>query len=454
MVITDEQLKAINEVRSGQDYFDKVAAMAVKGSIKKLPLNESPFVYQFEFGGSNGYWTGDHMIIQMEDCIDCLRVMFEDEYDFVFLFDHSSGHAKKRVGGLSSSSMNKGWGGEEMRPTMIIDGCLGPYHDQHNPNMVQIGQEQQLVYDKDADISDGPFNLTDDDREKFRYDTAIDLAPDKVGMKNKTRSELIADILDKGYQNDGTLNKMRVSELKKIAGSWGVDIQKHVASRTVHGWAGKGKGLLQVLWERGWIDVNKLDKYRMSGVVDGTGIVHNEFSLPHIMENCTDFANELSQLQHVCNELGVTAVTTTKYHAEYAGEGIEYSWGASKSLYRRQPLASKRSKASFDALVNKCISREQALPIELIRKFSRRARGYMEAYKSLEMKAELGKDNTISHVKIENMKKVLRCHRCALDFDQGFIAKILEGSDFHYKTEIEDGVMVKKENRRKRKKPL
>ena len=78
----------------------------------------------------------------------------------------------------------------------------------------------------------------------------------------------------------------------------------------------------------------------------------------------------------------------------------------------------------------------------------------MEAYKSLEMKAELSKDNAISHIKIENMTEVLRCHRCALDFDKGFIAKILEGNDFHYKTEIEDGVMVKKKNRRKRKKPL
>ena len=78
----------------------------------------------------------------------------------------------------------------------------------------------------------------------------------------------------------------------------------------------------------------------------------------------------------------------------------------------------------------------------------------LHAYKSLEMKAELGKDITISHVKIKNMKKVLRCHRCALDFDIGLIAKILKGSDFHYKTEIEDGDMVKKENRRMRNKPL
>jgi len=38
--------------------------------------------------------------------------------------------------------------------------------------------------------------------------------------------------------------------------------------------------------------------------------------------------NEKSQLEYVCESLGVEALITTKYHAEYAGEGIEYSWGA------------------------------------------------------------------------------------------------------------------------------
>ena len=48
------------------------------------------------------------------------------------------------------------------------------------------------------------------------------------------------------------------------------------------------------------------------------------------------------------------ASITTKYHAEYAGEGIEYSWGASKAVYRRYPLASKKRKENFDKHVSKC----------------------------------------------------------------------------------------------------
>jgi hypothetical protein len=62
------------------------------------------------------------------------------------------------------------------------------------------------------------------------------------------------------------------------------------------------------------------------------------------MENCTDFKNEMSQLEFVCHSLGCKALITTKYHAVFAGEGIEYSWGLSisKTMYRKYPLVSKK----------------------------------------------------------------------------------------------------------------
>jgi hypothetical protein len=303
--LTTDQLARINERRSGTTYFDTAAAMAVRGSVDKLPLEESPFVIRFKFGVENGYWTGDHMIIQVEDCIDCLRELFGETYDFVFLFDHSSGHAKKRVGGLNVVSMNKGWGGDEMRSTMIVEGCLGPFHSPTNPKMVQLGEMQSLVYGKDAEVNDGPFYLSDDDKVKYRDDFYVALADDKVGMKNKSRKELIAELKDK-YDDEKELSKKNLKDLRKLATKMKVDIQKHVATRKVNGWAGKGKGLLQILFERGYIDETKLAKYRMNGVVDEAGIVNNEFSLPHIMETCVDFANEMSQLEYVCSELGAT----------------------------------------------------------------------------------------------------------------------------------------------------
>ena len=108
-----------NRFRDGEDYFDKAASTEVNENTKKMTLTESPFILKFEFGGTRGYWTGNHIILQVEDCVDCLRVLFQDKYNYAFLFDHSSGHAKKRVGGLSVSAMNKGIGGEKLRCTLI-----------------------------------------------------------------------------------------------------------------------------------------------------------------------------------------------------------------------------------------------------------------------------------------------------------------------------------------------
>jgi hypothetical protein len=90
------------------------------GTAEKGPLTKSPFVQTFGFGGINGYWTGKHTIIQVEDCIDCLNIVFQDQYEAYFLFDHSSGHAKKRMNGLDIKCMTKVWGGKWMRPTYYL----------------------------------------------------------------------------------------------------------------------------------------------------------------------------------------------------------------------------------------------------------------------------------------------------------------------------------------------
>jgi hypothetical protein len=79
-----KKLKEINELRRGKDYFDTTAATAVNGHTKKTELTESTFLVTFEFGGEQGYWTDNHMILQVEDCINCLRIMYNDQYRYVF----------------------------------------------------------------------------------------------------------------------------------------------------------------------------------------------------------------------------------------------------------------------------------------------------------------------------------------------------------------------------------
>ena len=129
-----------------------------------------------------------------------------------------------------------------------------------------------------------------------------------------------------------------------------------------------------------------------------------EFSLLHMVQSCLDFENEVSQLEYVAQCLGARVIITTKYHAEYAGEGegVEYSWGFSKCVYRRHPLAAKKGRDNFTALVDKCISRE-LITVQMVWKFSRRARGYMLTYRALESDDMNEQDQTtdITHKMIE-----------------------------------------------------
>ena len=92
------------------------------------------------------------------------------------------------------------------------------------------------------------------------------------------------------------------------------------------------------------MDEAKVSKYRLSSK-------YKDYSLTHLMSYCAHFANEMLQLQFVCHSLGAEALTTTKYHAEYAEEGVEYSWGAAKALYRRHPLVSKKGRLTLTRLL-------------------------------------------------------------------------------------------------------
>jgi hypothetical protein len=105
-----------------------------------------------------------------------------------------------------------------------------------------------------------------------------------------------------------------------------------------------------------------------------------------------------------------------------AGEGVEYSWGITKGLYRRKPLLSKKGKESFSKLVCEVTSR-YILKTATIRKLSRRARAYICAYYSLYESKNRGIDTTKLTLPliIERVIKTFKTHRAALDFDAGFV---------------------------------
>ena len=54
--------------------------------------------------------TGRHMMLQIEDCVDCLRCVYLD-CDYAFELNHTSGQNSEQLDGLSTNAINMGWGG-------------------------------------------------------------------------------------------------------------------------------------------------------------------------------------------------------------------------------------------------------------------------------------------------------------------------------------------------------
>ena len=277
--------------------------------------------------------------------------------------------------------------------------------------------------------------MSEAEQEVNCHNRILPSPPGASRMRNKTISELKAELGPIGILSDR--RNYRLTELQELAKNNNIET-KMVRSREKKGWEGRPKGLLQVLWERGWIDEAQLDKYTIDVATDGDGEVlegAEDWSLKCLMASCLNFAEELTALQHVGQQLGVSVIITPKFHAELAGEGVEYSWGIAKGMYRQKPLISKKSKETFKKLVNDVTNRE-VLTTETIRKLSRRARSYICAYYSLYYEsANRGDDTTkVSLPLIERIVKAFKSHRAAIDFDAGFV--------YGFVPAINDGAIV------------
>ena len=167
--LTNAELARVNaERRIGKMYTDTQAATKILKTLHKPLLTESPFVKYLYIGANNeGYWNSFHMsFLHFEDVVDCLIVLCP-EFDFIFLFDHSQGHARKRNGALNALHMSKNYGGTQpfMRDSTILsdNGFLGP----HSPSL-QVGDTQSLLVFKPNDS--GPWYLSHQQSELQQHD--------------------------------------------------------------------------------------------------------------------------------------------------------------------------------------------------------------------------------------------------------------------------------------------
>jgi len=99
--LLDEQLTEVIKAQASEKYKDEEAAVAKCEKAPKDNLLENLFVKEFEYGTSGkGYWCYQQMVLQLEDCIDVLKVVYP-QFNFLFLFDHSCGHDKQREDGFN-----------------------------------------------------------------------------------------------------------------------------------------------------------------------------------------------------------------------------------------------------------------------------------------------------------------------------------------------------------------
>ena len=163
------------------------------------------------------------------------------------------------------------------------------------------------------------------------------------------------------------------------------------------GWGGRPKGLLQVLWERGWVDERKISEYSLKGTknqMDDNGDIlpqYRRFVLRTLMAECADFKEEKSAMEVLLEDLTtkslnnqkVELLVSPKYHCELAGEGVEYVWAVMKKYYQSKPLEEKNTKQKFEKVVREAVECVRDTSVE---KFSARCRRYMMAYLNLKKK--------------------------------------------------------------------
>jgi hypothetical protein len=283
--------------------------------------------------------------------------------------------------------------------------------------MLSVGMAQSMVF---LPTDEGPFWMTVAERNKRRsHRPKTNAATPKP--RNKHKKDLAVELSAPGNVLDPT--KFKLEKLQEMARAQAIPLQKTVPS-IEPGWVGEQKGMLQVAWEQGWIDVACLKEHAVIKK-DDMGAVDEEFSLQCILGSCLDFAKEATELQTMGEKMGVRVIATTKFHAEMAGEGTEHLWGVAKSWCRSKPLEAKRKKASFLQLVQDCLD-PTLLNKEKVRSFSKQARSHICACCAFEH-TQNNNDNNLALItcaieceKMVQMVQSFRTHRCAFDFDRNF----------------------------------
>jgi hypothetical protein len=176
-----------------------------------------------------------------------------------------------------------------------------------------------------------------------REETRKDPPSGKTTKSSRRVAELKKDLQAKGVL--GTGDKKELQQLRALN-----DAPIFVETNgIIEGWEGKAKGMLQILFERGFLDPSKIanrdpskiTEHAVDGRNDAFGNLLPETTLRHHMAQLSDFQDEETLMQHHGKSLGVKVNQMTKCLPKVAGEGVEHAWAGAKSFCRRLPLSEK-----------------------------------------------------------------------------------------------------------------
>ncbi|CAN0101915.1 unnamed protein product [Sphacelaria rigidula] len=196
----------------------------------------------------------------------------------------------------------------------------------------------------------------------------------------------------------GKQRKMR--DTKITAGCDGREYEEEVVDV---GYVGAAQGIKLVSWERGlW----KQDMPMSNESAD--------MNAATVLANSPDFKREKGALQTFVESRGRILLISPKFHPEVAGVGIEYSWGKSKQIYRREIHDGIPKNLHSNIVRSMC--GENVLTLDLVRRFARRSRDYCRAYFTLDKLGVIDSKGMIGKI-----RKVSKAHRNIVDIDPAFI---------------------------------
>jgi len=106
-------------------------------------------------------------------------------------------------------------------------------------------------------LDPGPFWFNEREKEENQRDQVIEGQTTKQKL---WKDESVKKLAEQDITAAGNL-----AQVQKLAKEQNRTIIKESLPKVKEGWDGKSKGILQVLWERGFIDTLNLKQYTMDG---------------------------------------------------------------------------------------------------------------------------------------------------------------------------------------------